>query len=114
MEIEGDYSDVLSYLANLFSIKKVRSIEIDRYGITYNSCKLITNVSSGSAITISEIPERDALDRVKSIELTVSGIEEGTVSVYVGWDSVSSESDIRIENLHTFLEILDKSTFRYF
>lgn len=114
MEVEGDYADVLTYLANLYSIKKIRSIDIDRFKVSYKQCEIIMDVSSGSTRTLEEMPEREDVDRMKSMVLIVDGIEESPVTVKLSWDSVKADQITDAGSLQYFLEILDKSTFRYF
>ncbi len=114
MEIEGDYADVLTYLANLYSIKKIRSVAIDRFTVSYSSAEVITDVSSGSTRTVEEMPEKDDVDRLKSIELEITGLEDHVVTLKIGWDSVTADPVSDRDRLLYFLEVLDKSTFRYF
>lgn len=114
MKIEGDYSDVLTYLANLFSIKKIRTISIDRFTISYSRCDIITDSTKGTSSVVDQIPGKDDVDRIRSLDLEVEGIDNSSVTITIGWDSVFSPSVTSKEKLEYFLEILDKSTFRYF
>ena len=50
MKVENDdFSDLVTYFSNLFSLKKMRRIQMDRYGISYESCEIFigadTNVT---------------------------------------------------------------------
>ncbi len=114
LQIEGDYSDVLTYLANLFSIKRIEGVDIDRFRVSYSGCDVIRDASTGSSEHITHMPERDDVDRIKLLSLNVDGIGDSRIQVNIGWDSVVFIGNPDGEIARYFLEVLDKSTFRYF
>lgn len=114
MEIEGDYSDVMTYLGNLYSIKRIRTVEIDVYRITYSSSEIISDSSTGMTDSTGQIPEKDQIDRLRFLELQVEGITDVPQKIIIGWNSVAAPDIADRSKLLDFLEVLDKSTFRYF
>lgn len=114
MEIEGDYADVLAYMANLFSIKKIETVSVDRYTISYRQAEVVVDPGAGTSRTVEGFPEKEDVDRIKSIDLDVGGIEDQMIMIRIGWNSVIADHVSDRKKLQNFLDILDKSTFRYF
>ncbi|MEM0157831.1 MAG: hypothetical protein QXN26_07235 [Thermoplasmataceae archaeon] len=112
---DGDYSDLVTYLTGLFNIKKIKSVTIDRYTISYGSCYIIDDLDTASGHTTDEFPSDNEKDRVKSLLLHVSGINgRSSNTVEIGWDSVRIDPDVHPRLARDFIDMLDRSTFRYF
>ncbi len=112
---DGDYSDLLIYLAGLFSIKKIGEISIDKYQIRYESSFLIEGASNENGFETRNFPENNQRDKIKSMTLSVRGVDNGNDStVKITWDYVEIEPDVNVKAAREFIEILDRSTFRYF
>ncbi len=114
MRLEGDYSDVLTYLAQLFGKKRLKKVEIAGYEIEYDSCTLLAHPGSNSKTT-REFPPSDEIDRVSSLVLLCKIIKGGgPVLVTITWDFYSFVPDIPAETAEKFISMIDTSTFRYF
>ncbi len=112
---DGDYSDLVTYLTGLFSIKKVPSIEMDQYTIKYHSTIILQGMSGDSEYEITRYPEKDEREAVKVINLEVNGISSGKARmVSINWDWVKIEPDVALKDATAFVDKLDMSTFRYF
>lgn len=112
---DGDYSDLVTYLTGLFSIKKIPEISMDQYGIKYDSAVILSGMSGDSEYRIDRYPEKDEREAVKVINLKVTGIEpDTTCDVSINWDWVRFTPDIDEKNATAFVDKLDMSTFRYF
>lgn len=114
VKVEGDYSDVLAYMARLFAIKKIREIKIDRFSVAWNAALVITDITEGATSRIVDLPDIDDVDRLKALELRVGGLTDTEVTVTIDWDSVTVSNVDNQEIIDYFLDVLDKSTFRYF
>lgn len=114
MDVKGDYSDILSYFSNLFAQNRVRRVSIDRFSLEYCSASILTDTSSMKIITTEDYPDRDAPDRVVSLRLNVSGLSYKTVIVDMRDDCIGFSEDIEKTLKDYFLEVLDRSTFRFF
>ncbi len=111
VRVEDDYSDVLVYLCNLFSIKRVPSITVDRYRIDFGS---FSYAESGN-LAVTDFPERGSAERISRINLLVtSETFPGEVKVEFAWDHADFAGDIDRKAATEFLDVLDRSTFRYF
>ncbi len=110
--VNDDYSEVLAYMANLFALKRIPSITMDRYTITYRSCAMMSGIEE---MIIREFPEKSAVDRIMSLELglAVEGIEDD-YSMKIMWEFVEINPEIDSTIMQDFLSLLDRSTFRYF
>lgn len=112
---DGDYSDLITYLAGLFSIKKVPSITMDEYTIKYHSTVILQGMTGDSEYEITRYPEKDEREAVKIINLEVWGIlPEKQCMVSINWDWVKIEPDVELKAAKAFVDKLDMSTFRYF
>ena len=112
---DGDYSDLIVYLAGLFSIKKIGEISIDRYRIRYESSFIMEGNNTDRVFETRSFPENDQRDRIKSMTLSVRGMDNGNDStVKITWDYIEIEPDVHAKAAREFVEILDRSTFRYF
>jgi hypothetical protein len=112
---DGDYSDLVTYLTGLFNIKQIKSVTIDRYTISYGSSYVIDDLDTAEGHITDEFPNENEKDRVKSVVLHVSGINgRSTNTVEIGWDSVRIEPDVHPRLAMDFIDLLDRSTFRYF
>lgn len=110
-----DYSDIVTYFSNLFSIKRMRTIQVDRYSISYDSCEYFSGSDINDTGRKSDFPESGDIDRIKSISLVVSGIyPDQETKVTVGWDAVEMSPDPEAKEAEEFISQLDRSTFRYF
>ena len=112
---DGDYSDLVIYLANLFQKKNMKRFLIDRYTIEYYSCFVIDNLETLDGHVKTEFPEGDEIDRLRNLAITVSGINgNSSCRVEISWDSVVIEPDVHPKLAREFVDVLDRSTFRYF
>lgn len=113
---DGDYSDLLTYLAGLFSIKKIPEITMVPYSIRYVSTVILRGMSGDSEETVEHYPGREERENVKVINLDVTGIIAPDVicRVSISWDWVKFSPDIDVKDATGFIEKLDMSTFRYF
>ncbi|AKA49336.1 hypothetical protein IX51_09735 [uncultured archaeon] len=112
---DGDYSDLVTYLTGLFSIKKIPEVAMDQYGIKYSSAVILQGMSGDSEYEITRYPEKDEREAVKIINLEVSGIvPDVTCKVSINWDWVSITPEIDEKDATAFVDKLDMSTFRYF
>ena len=112
VRVNDDYSEVLAYMANLFAVKRIPSITMDRYTITYRSCSVMNR---NEEIIISEFPEKSEVDRIMSLDLglAVEGIEEN-YSMRITWEYVEINPEMDSAIMQDLLSLLDRSTFRYF
>ena len=86
---EGDYYDLITYIAGLFGIKKLPEVSIDKYRIKYGKASIVKSADTGEVIHIDRFPEKHERDRIKSLSLEVSGITPGNkMSVDINWDYV--------------------------
>ena len=112
---EGDYYDLITYLTGLFGIKKIPEVSIDKYKIKFGRASLIKSADTGETLNIERFPEKEERDRIKSLSLEVSGISPGNrMSVDINWDFVEFSPEPNVKDAREFLEVLDRSTFRYF
>lgn len=112
---DGDYSDLVTYLTGLFSIKKIPEISMDQYGIRYHSAVILEGMSGDSEYEIERYPEKPEREAVKLINLDVSGISPDLVCrVSINWDYVEFSPDVDERSATAFVDKLDMSTFRYF
>lgn len=110
-----DYSDLVTYLTGLFSIKKIPEILIDRYRIRYASSFILEGPDTESGELVSRFPEDDERDRIKFVDFTVKGLSpSGEAKVRINWDSIEITPDIEDRVARDFVDLLDRSTFRYF
>ena len=110
-----DYSDLVTYLTGLFSIKKIPQILVDRFMVRYTSCFILEGPDSEKGELVTRFPEDDERDRIKFVKFNVKGLhptEESTVTI--NWDSIEIIPDIDIKIAKDFVDVLDRSTFRYF
>ncbi|MHB1709080.1 MAG: hypothetical protein ACYCT2_06365 [Thermoplasmataceae archaeon] len=116
MRVENDdFSDLVTYFSNLFSLKKMRRIQIDRYGISYESCEIFNGTEINDLATKSDFPDEKEIDRIRTITFSVSGINPaGETKVRISWDSVEMTPDPEKGIADDFMNRLDRSTFRYF
>ncbi len=112
---DGDYSDLVVYLAQLFQKKNMKVFNIDRYRIEYDSCFVIDNLDTLDGHLKAEFPKSDEIDRLKSLDLIVGGMNGNSMyRVNISWDSVTIEPDVHPKLAREFVDVLDRSTFRYF
>ncbi len=110
-----DYSDLVTYLTGLFSIKKIPEILVDRFRIRYKSCFILDGPESSTGELADRFPEEDERDRIKFVNFEVSGLHHGQKSsVTINWDSIEIKPDLDIKIATDFVDVLDRSTFRYF
>lgn len=116
MKITGDdYSDLVTYLTGLFSIKKIQEILVDRFRMRYESCFVLNGAETDEGALITRFPEDDERDRIKYVTFSVSGLKADTKStVRINWDSVEITPDIDMNIARDYIDVLDRSTFRYF
>lgn len=116
MQITGDdYSDLVTYLTGLFSIKKIPEILVDRFRMRYISCFVLDGPETDAGKLITRFPEDDERDRIKYVNFSVSGLHpEKNSTVRINWDSVDIEPDIDEKIANDYIDVLDRSTFRYF
>ncbi len=114
MIINGDFADVLIYLSQLFAKKKMREIEIQGIHVKYLSCTLIGAVQKNSSI-LEDFPPIDKVDHVDSISLlTDAGEDKSSVQVTIKWDSYEFTGKIDQDRAEFLIDLIDRSTFRYF
>lgn len=110
-----DYSDLVTYLTGLFSIKKIQEILVDRFLMKYDSCFVLAGPESEDGELISRFPEDDERDRIKYVVFTVKGLHPTeTARVRINWDSIEIEPGVDEKVAYDFVDVLDRSTFRYF
>ena len=114
MIINGDFADVLIYLSQLFAKKKMREIEIQGILVKYVSCTVIGTDQKNSRL-LEDFPPLDRVDHVDSITLlTDAGQDKSSVSVTIKWDSYEFSGKIDRERAEFLIDLIDRSTFRYF
>ena len=114
MIINGDFADVLIYLSQLFAKKKMREIEIHGIHVKYLSCTLIGAVQKNSSI-LEDFPPIDKVDHVDSISLlTDAGEDKSSVQVTIKWESYEFTGKIDQDRAEFLIDLIDRSTFRYF
>ena len=60
-------------------------------------------------------PEKDERDRIKFVNFDVSGLHPSQKStVTINWDSIEIKPDLDPKSATDFVDVLDRSTFRYF
>ncbi|MCL5802552.1 MAG: hypothetical protein ACYCSA_10600 [Thermoplasmataceae archaeon] len=112
---EGDYYDLITYLTGLFGIKKIPEVSIDKYKIKFDKASIVVSADTGELCHIDRFPEKEERDKIKSLSLEVSGISPGNrMNVSINWDFVEFQPDPNVRDAREFLEVLDRSTFRYF
>ena len=112
---DGEKSELIVYLAGLYQKKQLREVTIDSYAVKYSSCVIIDSFDSNETHESMEFPEPDEKDRIKSISIRVSGLNgSGSNMIHIDWDSVSIEPDVHPRLAREFIDVLDRSTFRYF
>ncbi len=110
-----DYSDLVTYLTGLFSIKKIPEILVDKFRIKYMSCFILEGPDSPEGVLVERFPEDDERDRIKYVNFEVTGLyPAGKSTVRINWDSVEIEPEVDMKVAEDFVEVLDRSTFRYF
>lgn len=110
-----DYSDLVTYLTGLFSIKKIPEILVDRFKVRFLSCFILEGPESSSGELVQRFPEDDERDRIKFVTFEVTGLQPGQKStVTINWESIEIIPDIDIKVATDFVDVLDRSTFRYF
>ncbi len=110
-----DYSDLVTYLTGLFSIKKLPEILVDRFRIRFVSCFILDGPESTSGKLAERFPEKDERDRIKFVNFEVSGLHPAQKStVTINWDSIEIKPDLDPKSATDFVDVLDRSTFRYF
>lgn len=116
MRLTGeDYSDLVTYLTGLFSIKKISEILVDRFRIKYVSCFILEGPDSNGGELAERFPENDERDRIKYVVFEVSGLHPQTKTVVrINWDSIEIDPDVDMKIATDFVDVLDRSTFRYF
>lgn len=116
MQITGDdYSDLVFYLTGLFSIKKIPEILVDSFRMRYESCFVLAGPDTDEGEVITRFPENDERDRIKYVCFEVSGLHPGKIStVKINWDSIEIEPDVDEKVAQDYIDVLDRSTFRYF
>ena len=114
MIINGDFADVLIYLSQLFAKKKMREIEIQGIHVKYLSYTLIGSDQKNSQI-LDDFPPVDKVDHVDSITLlTNAGEDKSSVQVTIKWGSYEFTGKIDKDKGEFFIDLIDRSTFRYF
>lgn len=112
---QGDYADLITYLSGLFSIKKVPQIMIDKFVIKYKSSIVLSGWGNGQEYEISRYPDKDERERMKSLTLIVDGLLDSAESqVTLNWESVEFLPDPDFQKAEELIDVLDRSTFRYF
>lgn len=102
-------------MAGLFGIKKLPEVSIDKYRIKFGKASLVKSADTGEVMHIDRFPEKHERDRIKSLSLEVSGITPGNkLNVIINWDFVEFTPEADIKAAREFLEVMDRSTFRYF
>ncbi len=116
MQLTGDdYSDLVTYLTGLFSIKKIPEILVDRFLMKYNSCYILDGPDSDKGELIQRFPEDDERDRIKYVVFDVKHLHPTEDSVVrINWESIEITPDIDQKVAKDFVDVLDRSTFRYF
>ena len=116
MKVENDdFSDLVTYFSNLFSLKKMRRIQVDRYGISYESCEIFSGADTNDLTTKNGFPDPMEIDRIRAITFSVSGINlDRETMVRVSWDCIEMTPDPDKDIAEDFMNQLDRSTFRYF
>ena len=114
MIINGDFADILIYLSQLFAKKKMREIEIHGIHVKYLSCTLIAIDQKNSRI-LEDFPPIDKVDHVDSISLlTDAGDDKSPVHVTIKWDTYEFTGRIDKDRAEFLIDLIDRSTFRYF
>ncbi len=116
MQLTGeDYSDLVTYLTGLFSIKKIPEILVDRFKIRFESCFILEGPDSEAGELVKRFPEDDERDRIKYVTFNVKGLDaNGDSTVTINWDYIEISPDVDEKIAHDFVDVLDRSTFRYF
>ncbi len=116
MQLTGeDYSDLVTYLTGLFSIKKIPEILVDRFRMRYVSCFILDGPDSEKGELVERFPEDDERDRIKYVIFNVKGLHEtNNTTVKINWDSIEIFPDVDEKIARDFVDVLDRSTFRYF
>ena len=111
-QINGDFSSILTYYAQMLSIQERRVFDIHEFKFEYISHRSIINVDSGQEFEMTDFPLMNAIDRVSMIEFLIS---KGEVKnrVQISWNCfvIDSYNDQFIKEL---IEMIDSSTFRFF
>jgi len=112
---DDDFSDLVTYFSNLFRLKKMRTIQVDKYAISYEGCDIFKGNDTDDVVRKNGFPEMHDIDRIRSIIFSVTGIIPNMeISVKVSWDYVEFTPDPDPIAAEDFLNQLDRSTFRYF
>ncbi len=117
VQLEGDFYDILTYYVNLFSIKKLKEIEVFGFSITYSGHSIIKSADRGLIEFFEDFPDKKrGLDRVQSIYFQVQKktSQEINFTCAISFDRISYESSVKSETINEFVEAMDKSTFRFF
>lgn len=108
--IDQDFSETLIYLSNLFGKKNMRAFDFNGFPIEFIDKEVIT----GNSRTVSsDLPL--AGEDVVAIKLRVLGLNgREWEEVKIQNDAVISRGSVNAELLNDFIDVLERSTFRYF
>ena len=111
MQINDDFALILDYISKLFAIKHLKTVDVHEISVSYVRKGEMVD---GKIIYSTSFPEKNKLDRLVSIEVSISKLRpDKEITVSISFDKFSSE-DCSEKELREIIDIFDRSTFRFF
>ena len=111
MRINDDFAIILDYISKLFAIKHLRTVDVHEISVSYVGKGEMVD---GIVVYSTSFPEKDKLDRLVSMDVSISKLRPNTeITVSISFDKISSE-DCNEKELRQIIDIFDRSTFRFF
>ena len=117
IRIEGDYYDLLSYYANLYSIKNMGELDVHGFRILYKGHSTIMDTDTHATEFSRGFPSKEkGVDRVCEIYLDVEEINVpgNSFRCIISYDNVRFMGNGNMGLYNRFIERMDQSTFRFF
>ncbi|MHB1440302.1 MAG: hypothetical protein ACYCSO_09085 [Cuniculiplasma sp.] len=113
LEKSGDFSNIMEYFSRMLAVQQRRTFPLHDYTFTFLNHIVISDADSGKIVENESFPDKDNMDRIKTISFLVSGINM-EFTLHIGWDSFKVSLKSGTLQFDKFVEMIDQSTFRFF
>jgi len=112
VSIRGDFSNIINYFGQMLSIKKLREFDVHDFHMKFDGYETIIDADSQKKKYMEDFPDSRNVDRIVYLKFSVRKGDH-VFNFRVGWD-FANFNGMGNEQSEAFLDMLDRSTFRFF
>ena len=113
IEIKGDYTNILTYYAQMVSLQKRKFFEVHEFTFEYLSHRIVVDADTGKNVQTIDFPSIENVDRISMIKFAISSGKIRNL-ISISWSSFCIEDSENEKFAKDLIEIIDSSTFRFF